>query len=57
MAWLAQLRRDRQLAHLRETSGYRIYRSPGGWSAYRPGRSGEIRAKTLDELAEKLAGR
>jgi hypothetical protein len=54
--WAVQSRLDRQLAHLRETSGYRIYRSPGGWSAYKPGRPGEIQAETLDDLAGQLAG-
>lgn len=46
---------DRLLAELRENSGHRIYRSPWGWTAYKPGRAEEIQAPTLEELAEKLA--
>jgi hypothetical protein len=39
-----------QLERLRNTSGYRINRAPWGWTAYKPGREGDIQAKTLDEL-------
>ena len=47
---------NRQLARMRDTSGYRINRAPWGWTAYRPGESSDkdIRAKTLDELAARL---
>jgi hypothetical protein len=45
---------NHQLEHLRDTSGYRINRTAGGWLAYQPGKPAVIKAATLDELAAKI---
>jgi hypothetical protein len=46
---------DHKLAKLREQyPAYRIMRAPWKWIAYKPRSDDEIRAETLEELAEKL---